>query len=138
MQFTVNVKPSLNQIVKRRKKRLLGSVKKALSITAEKGVQIILDRTEKGIGFKGKFEPYSEKYLIQKSKKDKTGIVNLMMTGQMLGAMTTKANRRQAEIFFIGSNQNKKATFNNRTRPFMGFDKREEKRLAKVFERYLT
>ena len=61
-----------------------------------------------------------------------------MMTGQMLGAMTTKANRRQAEIFFIGSNQNRKATFNNRTRPFMGFDKREEKRLAKVFERHLT
>ena len=138
MQFTVNVKPSLKQIVKRRKKRLLGSVKKALSITAEKGVQIILDRTEKGIGFKGKFKPYSEKYFIQKSKKDKTGIVNLMMTGQMLGAMTTKANRRQAEIFFIGSNQNKKATFNNKTRPFMGFDKREEKRLAKVFERHLT
>ena len=138
MQFTVNVKPSLKQIVKRRKKRLLGSVKKALSITAEKGVQIILDRTEKGIGFKGKFEPYSEKYFIEKSKKDKTGIVNLMMTGQMLGAMTTKANRRQAEIFFIGSNQNRKATFNNRTRPFMGFDKREEKRLAKVFERHLT
>ena len=138
MQFTVNVKPSLNQIVKRRKKRLLGSVKKALSITAGKGKQIILDRTEKGVGFKGKFEPYSEKYFIQKSKKDKTGIVNLMMTGQMLGAMTTKANRRQAEIFFIGSNQNKKATFNNKTRPFMGFDKREEKRLAKVFERHLT
>ena len=138
MQFTVNVKPSLNQIVKRRKKRLLGSVKKALSITAEKGVQIILDRTEKGIGFKGKFKPYSKQYLFEKSKKDKSGIVNLMMTGQMLGAMTTKANRRQAEIFFIGSNQNKKATFNNKTRPFMGFDKREEKRLAKVFERYLT
>jgi phage gpG-like protein len=138
MQFTVNVKPSLNQIVKRRKKRLLGSVKKALSITAEKGVQIILDRTEKGIGFKGKFKPYSKQYLFEKSKKDKSGIVNLMMTGQMLGAMTTKANRRQAEIFFIGSNQNRKATFNNKTRPFMGFDKREEKRLAKVFERYLT
>lgn len=138
MQFTVNVKPSLNQIVKRRKKRLLGSVKKALSITAEKGVQIILDRTEKGIGFKGKFKPYNKQYLFEKSKKDKSGIVNLMMTGQMLGAMTTKANRRQAEIFFIGSNQNRKATFNNKTRPFMGFDKREEKRLAKVFERYLT
>ena len=138
MQFTVNVKPSLNQIVKKRKKRLLGSVKKALSITAEKGVQIILDRTEKGIGFKGKFKPYNKQYLFEKSKKDKSGIVNLMMTGQMLGAMTTKANRRQAEIFFIGSNQNRKATFNNRTRPFMGFDKREEKRLAKVFERHLT
>ena len=138
MQFTVNVKPSLNQIVKRRKKRLLGSAKKALSITAQKGVQIIEDRTEKGIGFKGKFKPYSEKYLIQKSKKDKSGIVNLYMKGNMLGDMTTKANRRQAEIFFIGSNQNKKATFNNKTRPFMGFDKREEKRLAKVFERHLT
>ena len=56
----------------------------------------------------------------------------------MLGAMTTKANRRQAEIFFVGREQNKKASFNNKNRPFMGFNKREEKRLAKVFERHLT
>tara|TARA_R100001440_G_scaffold50899_1_gene70878 strand:- start:117 stop:533 length:417 start_codon:yes stop_codon:yes gene_type:complete len=138
MQFTVKVKPTLDKIVQRRSRKLLGSTKKALSITAQKGVEIILDRTEKGIGFKGKFKPYSKQYLLQKSKKDKTGIVNLIMTGQMLGAMTTKANRRQAEIFFVGREQNKKATFNNRKRPFMGFNKREEKRLAKVFERHLT
>lgn len=138
MRVNVNLQPEINKSIKVTKKSLLQNTKKALSKTAEKGVEIILDRTEKGVGFKGKFKPYSEKYFIQKSKKDKTGIVNLMMTGQMLGAMTTKANRRQAEIFFIGSNQNKKATFNNKTRPFMGFDKREEKRLAKVFERYLT
>ena len=138
MQFTVKVEPTLDKIIKRRGRKLLNSTKKALSITAQKGVEIILDRTEKGVGFKGKFEPYSKQYLIQKSKKDKTGIVNLMMTGQMLGAMTTKANRKQAEIFFVGREQNKKASFNNKNRPFMGFNKREEKRLAKVFERHLT
>lgn len=138
MQFTVKVEPTLDKIVKRRSRKLLGSTKKALSLTAQKGVEIILDRTEKGVGFKGKFQPYSKKYFLQKSKKDKTGIVNLMMTGQMLGAMTTKANRKQAEIFFVGREQNKKATFNNIKRPFMGFNKREEKRLAKVFERHLT
>ena len=138
MQFTVKVEPTLDKIVQRRSRKLLGSTKKALSLTAQKGVEIILDRTEKGVGFKGRFKPYSKKYFLQKSKKDKTGIVNLMMTGQMLGAMTTKANRKQAEIFFVGREQNKKATFNNIKRPFMGFNKREEKRLAKVFERHLT
>ena len=74
MQFTVKVEPTLDNIIKKRGRKLFNSTKKALSITAQKGVEIILDRTEKGIGIKGKFEPYSEKYAIQKSKKDKSGI----------------------------------------------------------------
>ncbi len=47
MQFTVKVEPTLDNIIKKRGRKLFNSTKKALSITAQKGVEIILDRTEK-------------------------------------------------------------------------------------------
>ena len=51
----------------------------------------------------------------------------------MLGSMTTKANRKEAKIFFTRATEAKKAAMNNKTRPFFGFSKSEEKQLGKVF-----
>ena len=130
-------------------KDLSDSVKLALSRTAQAGVNIIEDRTREGKGIDGAFRKYSPSYQKAKSsgwpKTDKrkgfggdsTGIVNLSVHGTMLGSMTTRANGRQAEIFFTRATESKKAAMNNKTRPFFGFNRKEEKRLGQVFFRNL-
>jgi len=130
-------------------KELSDSVKRALSRTAQAGVNIIEDRTAEGKGIDGAFRKYSPSYQKAKSsgwpKTDKrrgfggdsTGIVNLSVHGTMLGSMTTRANSRQAEIFFSRATESKKAAMNNKTRPFFGFNRKEEKRLGQVFFRNL-
>jgi hypothetical protein len=51
--------------------------------------------------------------------------------------MTSKANHKQAEIFFRGKEESGKASGNNAIRPFLGFSREEEGRLAGVFERFI-
>ncbi len=126
-------------------KELSASVKRALLITAQEGVNVIEDRTLKGIGIEKEFEPYSSRYREAKKKGwprrgkrpsfsgDASGVVNLTVTGNMLGSMTVRANSKQAEIFFSRVTEAKKAAMNNKKRPFFGFNDQEEKQLGKVF-----
>ena len=119
-------------------KELSASVKMALSVTAQAGVNIIEDRTAKGQGYKGgMFPDYSPKYSAFRTANGRGVIPDLQFTGQMLGSMTTRANSKQAEIFFARATESKKAAMNDKTRPFFGFNRQEEKQLGKVFFRAL-
>ena len=138
----INIKTNAKDIAKRVKKKgkaLSKSVEKALSITAQAGVNIILDRTKKGQGYKGgTFKGYSTignsgGYAAFRAKKGRGSTPDLNFTGKMLGAMTTKANSKQAEIFFRGATESGKAAMNNKTRPFFGFSSKEETKLGEVF-----
>ena len=148
----VDIKPkSFKGIAKKRQAEIKAGIKLALSKTAQVGINIIQDRTEKGQGYEGKFKAYSKGYA--KAKKsgwpkskdrssfsgDASGIVNLNVTGSrgMLASMTSKANSSRAVIFFTNPNATEKAVHNNKTRAFFGFNRLEEKQLAKTFERFL-
>jgi hypothetical protein len=146
----VDIKPkSFKGIAKKRQAEIKAGITKALSKTAQVGINIILDRTEKGQGYEGKFKPYSKGYAIAKKNGwprskdrrsfsgDASGIVNLNVTGTMIGGMTSKANSKRAVIFFTNPKITKKAVHNNKTRPFFGFNRLEEKQLAETFERFL-
>ena len=142
IRVTSNSKDIAKRVGKKGKE-LSDSVKRALSITAQVGLTIIEDRTAKGEGYKGgAFAAYSTKgsnggYAAFRARKGRGSTPDLSFTGNMLGAMTTKANDKQAEIFFTRSTEAKKAAMNNKTRPFFGFSRSEEERLGKVFFRYL-
>ena len=124
--------------LKKKGKDVNQSLKRALSITAQQGINIIEDRTESGVGFKGgAFKGYSEKYAKFRAKKGRGKNVDLEFTGHMLGSMTSKADRKKATIFFTRAEEAKKAAMNNKTRPFFGFNEQEERQLAKVFFRYI-
>jgi hypothetical protein len=142
IKINTNAKDVAKRIGKKGKE-LSASVKKALSITAQVGINIIEDRTRDGVGFKGgKFKPYSTKgrnggYAGFRQRKNRGLTPDLSFTGEMLGSMTSRASRSQAEIFFRGATESKKAAMNNKTRPFFGFSSREEKKLGEVFFRAL-
>lgn len=124
--------------LKRNPRELKKLQKRGLQRIALLGINIIQDRTAEGQGYKdGAFKPYSESYAAFRSKKDRTLTPNLTMSGKMMAAMTSKANHKQAEIFFRGSKESGKAAYNNQTRPFFGFSRDEEQRLLRAFERFI-
>jgi len=134
MQVKINTNAKeIAKRIKKKGKELSASVKNALSITAQAGVNIIEDRTSKGVGYKGSFKPYSETYAAFRSSNGRGSIPDLQFTGQMLGSMTTKANSKQAEIFFSRAAESKKAAMNDKKRPFFAFNSSEEKKLGKIF-----
>lgn len=136
----VKIDTNAKEVAKRVGKKgdqLSASVKKALSITAQQGINIIEARTSKGIGFKGAFKPYSTGYALFRSESGRGTKPDLSFTGQMLGSITSRATRKQAEIFFTRAAEAEKAAKNNKSRPFFGFNRREEKQLGEIFFRAL-
>ena len=150
MRFLVTILPkAFQKLAGKAVSEKLKHREKALNRTAILGTNIILDRTAKGEGFDGKFEPYSAGYAMRKSLGwegsgqtrgfggDASGMVNLRVSGQMLGSITHKSNQNKAEIFFSRATEAKKAAMNNKLRPFFGFNDAEKDRLVKYFMRQM-
>ncbi len=139
MEVKVGLNPKdLSKIPRDQRRQYKRKYKRALSKVAQIGINIIQERTERGVSFKGgNFAPYTEKYAEFRSKKGRQLRPNLMFSGRMLGAMTSRANYRRAEIFFRGKTESRKASANNEKRPFFGFNRQETERLAKAFERFI-
>ena len=126
-------------------------ISKTLLKTAQYGTQIILDRTEKGIGYEGKFAPYSPAYRKAKAQGwnkagssrrafggDKSGIVNLTVHGEMLSSIQQRGlGSNVVEIYFGRATEAKKAAFNNEKRKFFGFNTSEQDKLSKFFYKEL-
>lgn len=122
-------------------------VNRSLLRTAQFGTQIILDRTEKGIGVDGPFKRYSPAYAKAKAEGwskagttrrafggDSSGIVNLTVHGEMLSSIQQRSlGSNTVEIFFGRSTEAKKAAFNQKTRKFFGFNRAEMDRLQAFF-----
>jgi hypothetical protein len=120
-------------------RELSQDVDRSLSRTAQVGINMILDRTHKGTGYTGKFPDYSDTYKAFKSQKVGSGspTVDLTLTGSMLSSMTSETKNGVATLFFSRASEAKKAKFNDRLRPFFGFNQSEVKRLASFFKKDL-
>lgn len=109
----------------------------ALYATAQLGENLILDRTQRGIGIMGTFSPYSVGYALFRQKKGRGINVDLNFTGSMLGSMVADKNRGYAEIKFSRASESRKAYFNNQKRPFFGFNANEKRRLVEFMKKRL-
>ena len=127
----------LTQITDKQKRAVQSALPKAVLRVAGLGQEIIKQRTAKGRGINGAFPAYSPKYIqfrTEKLRKKDPTTVNLNATGQMLRSMQVKREgSRRAVIFFDNQQATKKANFNQRTRPFMGFNSKEKTRLQARF-----
>ncbi len=115
----------------------IGNITSSLNRTAILGVQIIKERTDRGVGYMGAFAPYSAGYAKWKAKITPERTVNLQLTNEMLGAMASEAAGNTAKIYFTRKPAAEKAAWNNRTRPFFGFNQKEVSRLATYFRKEL-
>lgn len=111
---------------------------KALSVTAQYGINLILDRTEKGYSWKGgSFKSYTPQYAAFRSQRGRGTSPNLFFSGNMLGSMTHEVRRDEAIIFFARAEEAAKASGNNRSRPFFNFNDQERRKLSQIFRRRL-
>jgi hypothetical protein len=113
-------------------------IDRALIQTAIEGASLIKDRTKSGVSYSGgAFKPYSSRYRLFRIKKGRQASpVNLDFYGTMMGAMAaTKVSKGVAKIYFTRGTEAKKAAFNDKMRPFFGFNRQEQGRLQNFFER---
>ena len=123
------------------------SIDKAVFRAANAGIALMLNRTERGQGINSAFAPYSTRYANLKKQGwaggngrsafsgDPSGEVNLTVTGRMLSSLIAVKRRGYAEIKFSNGESAKKAYFNNRRRPFFGFNSQERKQLTSIMRR---
>tara|TARA_R110002074_G_scaffold147303_2_gene297905 strand:+ start:616 stop:1095 length:480 start_codon:yes stop_codon:yes gene_type:complete len=155
LTLSVKVKPKdLAKMLKQEKADIARGINKAIGLTAAKGKDIILSRTNKGVGVNGAFARYSGSltkgfwkgqkgsgYLAYRKyelKKNKPSLVNLNATGEMLrNVQSRNKDSRTAEVYFSNRNAAEKAAWNDRIRPWFSFNDGEENRLRKVFQREL-
>lgn len=140
MSFSVSfgVTPrNVSRLPRRIRQRILDQRKRALMRTVIKGTEIVLNRTERGMGVDGRLKPYSTKYAEFRRQRGSTLTPNLYLTGRMLGNVTQRANSNEARIFFSNAEQARKATRNDQLRPFFSFNNQETGELAAFFRREL-
>jgi hypothetical protein len=85
--------------------------KRDLIDLANRGIQLIQERTESGRDMRGDmFEPYSEEWAeVRRETGRNTDVVDLLYEGHMRANMTPKADRGEAVIFFPDSIEGMKA-----------------------------
>lgn len=120
----------------RKVKKMPQMIDRALSLTAQQGINIILDRTAVGKGINTPFKPYNEKYAKFRAQRGRQiAPVDLNFTGRMLASMSAKRIRKGVQrISFNRAEEARKALFNNQTRRFFGFNQSEKSRLSKIFK----
>jgi hypothetical protein len=142
MSLKIDVKTfpeDFTKITRAQRRDVKRGVTKGIAAVALKGKEIIDERTSRGMGINGKFAEYPEKY---KTWLEAAGYpttpVDLENEGDMLRSMQAKVtSSNEAMLYFDNATQAKKAAFNNQSRPFFGFNDKEEKRLADVFRKQL-
>lgn len=119
-------------------RQLPADIKKSLCATAQYGIYNILDRTERGVGYRGIFQPYSNSYAGFRSKKGRqTSVVDFNFSGRMLSSIKSKCMLNEATISFNRATEAKKAAMLNKTRPWFGFNQTEKNKLSHFFYKRL-
>jgi len=107
----------------------------ALMSAGQKARALILDRTKRGIGLNGRFKRYDTKYAKYRSKKGKGATPNLSFSGDMLSNISvTKTKTTSVLVHFKNRKEAKKASYNNKKRPFFGIKPEEKKLVAAAFK----
>ena len=132
----MNISVASGSVMKRLDVKLKPKIEKALGQIASEGARGIESRGLKGRGYKGSFKAYLPEYAkFRKKKGRKIAPVDLNFTGQMWAALTSKTvSDKSAEIYFTSKDANKKAYFNNKKRPFFGFNSKDKRKFRRFFE----
>lgn len=119
-------------------KSIDAKTKKAIARAVSGFTKSLKERTQNGTGLKGGFKSYSAEYKKYKISKQKDPFkVNLRDSGSMMLSLTSRISGNAGYVYFNGGENNKKAYFNNQTRPFFGVVKKEQKEIDEIFTRYL-
>ncbi len=127
------------KLTEKERAQIKGRTPLGLSRAALLGINIIENRLDKGLGYKGALEPYTPAYLALKKKRkpENAGAVNLNWSGNMRSSISSKYNDKFSTIYFNRSVEAKKAAMLNKKRPFFGLNNGDEKLITKEFADYV-
>ena len=121
-------------LLKKYPDRIRKATKDGLATAAAEGATIIRERTEKGQGVHGRFKRYSEGYLKHLRDKGFPTKPDLVYNNDMMSALYSQSrSAKLAIISFRGTEQKRKAIWNNKTRPFFDHNRREKKEIRREF-----
>ena len=133
---SIDTKPrDLRKMVEKLGRTFTKNHKRAMRRAAAEGVNRINKRTSLGLDINEQpFRPYSDAYKgFRVSKGRPVDKVKLIFTGRMRGAMTSGLQGQDGLIFFSSRAESRKATQNNRTRPFFGLNKSDRRAIRDVY-----
>jgi hypothetical protein len=114
------------------------AIPKALNRSGEKTRETILDRTSRGVGLRGRFKRYSKGYAEFRKENGRGTTPDLNFSGRMLSNLDVeRKGRNRVIVGFKRKQEQEKAKFNQKTRPFIGVTSGEVKFIADAFERQL-
>tara|TARA_B100000131_G_scaffold276639_1_gene279938 strand:- start:3550 stop:3975 length:426 start_codon:yes stop_codon:yes gene_type:complete len=136
MDVQINIKmPKVSEKVQ---KKIDSNKRRAFLAAAQEGVNTIVKRTTKGVSYHGgAFKPYSESYKETRIEKKRGTKPDLQLTGNMIASIQAKSTNRKGTIFFNSATESAKAQKNQQTRPFFGFDTKEEDSLRNTYRKWL-
>jgi hypothetical protein len=118
------------------KSRIKRSIPKSLNKSGEKTVQTIVERTQRGVGLKGAFKRYSPEYADYRAESGRGTKPDLNFSGRMLSNLgVERVNSNKVKVAFGRKEEERKARFNQKTRPFVGVRPAEVKFIADAFRR---
>jgi hypothetical protein len=133
IQITVDDKAA-KRLLSRKQKQLKAEIKRGLIRAAFRGIKLIGERMDAGKEIKGgNFKPYDREYALFRRSKGRGTKPDLQFTRRMRQSMVSRATSKEARIFFSRPEEAKKAQANNKTRPFFGFNQRDESEIKRVF-----
>lgn len=133
IKFTFNIRKFI-KFKSRRDRNMRRAMPLALDAAGEKIKSLILGRTARGIGLKGKFPRYSKGYEVFRRKNGKSSTPNLKFTGKMLNDLEVKkVNTNRVLVYFKTNKSAEKAAWVSKKRPFMGVKPDEKKLVTAAF-----
>jgi len=135
--ITINSK-KFKRFMERYGANLKRSIPKALNRSGEKTREIILMRTERGVGLRGAFKKNSPGYREYRNSQGRGTKPDLNFSGRMLSNLDVeRKGRNKLVVGFKRREEKLKAEHNNKTRPFIGVTSTEEKSIIQTFARQL-
>lgn len=126
------------QFVSDFRRKLDRAIPKALNRSGNKVRETILDRTSRGVGLSGRFKRYSREYADYRKDKGRGSTPDLNFSGRMLSNIDVeRAGTNKVLVNFKRKEEGRKASINQKKRPFFGVRPQEKKFIGEVFAKQL-
>jgi len=140
-QVTINVNKAKAEL-ERLSNNIKRAIPKSLNRAGEKTKELIVNRTARGEGLNGAFKRYNNDYRDFRKAKGRSTKPDLNFSGRMLSSIDVeRVSTNKVIVGFKRKEEEKKAKFNQKSRPFFGVKSTEigsvENAFEKTFERNL-
>jgi len=133
-KVTIDTKKAKVQL-ERLSNNIKRAIPKSLNRAGEKTKELIINRTARGEGLNGAFKKYNNSYRDFRSAKGRSTKPDLNFSGRMLSSIDVeRVSTNKVIVGFKRKEEEKKAKFNQKSRPFFGVKTSEMGQIENAFK----